>query len=180
MADVRTRLQRNNSAYRLTVTGSTERTVDRLTTTTANVARQIAPRGTSMRRGGRDSANRLQTSHVVDRASTSGGITRGRIINTAPHAIFVHNGTRGPITPRGGAWLGPWTTFAGRHVGVWMSRAVAGQAANPWLVDAYNRARQLHGQLANVRPMTPPSRSITTSTGHTPGASHQVGGQILE
>lgn len=179
MADVRTRIERDNSAYRTVVTGSSLRLVNSLTETTVNVARQIAPRGNSVSGRGRRSRT-LRESHEIDRASfISGNRVRGRVINTAPYARFVHDGTRGPITPRGGGWLGPWTTFSGPHTGVWFSKAVAGQAANPWLVRAYNRARQIHGQLDNVRPMSPPAGIITSSTGHTPGASHQVGGRII-
>lgn len=98
----------------------------------------------------------LKRSHTGPHYSTTwlgGHVTVG---NDAPHAMFVHKGTTGPILPRnhtGYLWIRPaphswyapnytpfddfeWGGFAVNAGGRTPRRKVRGQRANPWLADA--------------------------------------------
>lgn len=76
-----------------------------------------------------------------------------RVENTAPHALWVHEGTQGPITPKTGEFLIVPKTRGVRPLGTVMAtnvrgqavrakspfglhRSVRGQAAQPWLREA--------------------------------------------
>jgi hypothetical protein len=63
----------------------------------------------------------------------------GYVGNHAPHALWVHEGTRTPITPTTSKWLKiPW----GRgHV---FRRAVRGQRSQPWLSNALHVVMGAH------------------------------------
>lgn len=149
----RVRIQRNVNDYRIVVSGSSKRTVDRLTVTTANVGRQIAPRGHTDQ-SHREGYIPLRRGHRTDRAVKAGpNLYRGRVRVVSPHGIYVHQGTSGPIRASSREWM-KWTNVSGPYKGTWMAKEVSGQAANPWLIRAYNRARQLRGELKRVKPMT--------------------------
>lgn len=81
----------------------------------------------------------LRDSHFINRARPTGrGTITASVGNNADYALYVHQGTTGPIVPDGEAlaWDG-WGPWAGTR---WFApKGVAGQRAQPWLVAAYNR-----------------------------------------
>nr|WP_267887821.1 HK97 gp10 family phage protein [Streptomyces sp. NBRC 109706] len=76
----------------------------------------------------------LQRSHHMD-VDDSGPVIVGRVWNSAPYAIYVHEG-RGPIRAKPGKALGPLPPPYPRFV-----RRVRGAAGQPWLVEALERAQ---------------------------------------
>ena len=71
---------------------------------------------------------------------------RAEIINTAEHALWVHEGTTTPITPESAAYmLVPVAPGATRR---FRAKEVRGQRANPWMDDACTRIGILHGDVA--------------------------------
>lgn len=66
-----------------------------------------------------------------------------QIENTAPHALFVHDGTTTPITPTDGPYMRvPVARGATRRFN---AKAVRGQAANPWLANACTKVAMRNG-----------------------------------
>jgi hypothetical protein len=168
----------NKGQMDATVTSASKKVIVEMTTRTANVARQIAPRGTSKSLSPtRQKSGTLRTSHqVIPPVKINSRLWRGRLRNNAPYAIYVHNGTRGPIN-LGGYDLGANTMFSnsggaywehssGPYAGgTWYAKQVSGQVGNPWMVRAYNRARQLSQFIDRLQPMTTPTRVIKSSRG---------------
>jgi hypothetical protein len=98
------------------------------TETVARIARTLVPVKTG----------KLRSSIVVS-VNVTGQGTVGRVAATAPHALWVHDGTRGPIRPKNAKMLS-WVGAGGRIY----ARQVRGQKAQPFLTRALSAAG-LHG-----------------------------------
>lgn len=173
MATVTTRLTSNPSAYYAEIrdprTGIAGRTIRRLAVATANEAANTAPDGSD--NGHASKGAKLKDSHTVrdPQPSRSGKFLTALVINTAPHARYVARGTgvrggRGPIEG-----FQQWQTMSGPYAGAWKTVSrdgkrgyTRGQTPNPWIVEAYNRARRQVG-VRNVKPMSTPRRTVSVS-----------------
>ena len=60
----------------------------------------------------------------------------GYVGNSAPHALWVHEGTTGPIYPTRGQWLRVPSLRRTGRLRYTYRRSVAGQSAQPWLENA--------------------------------------------
>jgi hypothetical protein len=67
---------------------------------------------------------------------------RGFVSNTADHALYKHEGTRGPITAHGGDML---KLSPGRGFTTGYARAVAGQRGDPWIGRAARTVLSRYG-----------------------------------
>lgn len=68
---------------------------------------------------------------------------RAQIVNDAEHALWVHEGTTGPIFPKKGKFL--YLPAGGGHPKKRLRYPVPGQDANPWIDDACSRIARRHG-----------------------------------
>lgn len=99
---------------------------DQLAQRTARVATRRAPEGRS---------GRLKQAHHVEGPTVVAGEVVAEVVNTAPYALFVHEGTRTPIKPRRANALR--IEF---EDGVVFAAQVRGQEAQPWMLDALGDA----------------------------------------
>lgn len=76
----------------------------------------------------------LRLSHSVDVDRVGPETTEVRLVNDAPYALFVHEGTHGPIVPDPSNEAGRfYFSVAGQVV---QAESVRGQAPQPWMEDA--------------------------------------------
>lgn len=91
----------------------------------------------------------LKNSHrVSDMRRGSRNLTI-RVINFAPHARYVHEGTTGPITPEGPSLR--WAVAAGGKLR-WLKKSqVRGQKENPWMERAHMAAARSNRHIDVIR-----------------------------
>lgn len=135
-------------------TSAPARLLARLAKATEVVARTEAPKRSGTLRA------RHRTSGVERGGATRSGSGKSLsvlVINDAPHAMYVHNGTgtwAGGSRIRGNPYMF-WFNPSAPYQGFWRATSIAGQKANPWLVRAYNQARVSFPELDHLTPMTP-------------------------
>lgn len=122
--------------------------------TVKQVAARTAPDGPS--RVGSMPTVKIKNSHGLTRTSFRAGPGAVQsLYNRAPHAEYVHEGTHGPIYPRGRRLRIPKSSlFLYRlPAGGWgegnfvYPRSVKGQSANPWMARA---ARMVFADVAHI------------------------------
>lgn len=106
--------------------GQVYRWVDRFTGTVENIARRNAPVGRGELRA---SIHRTPTSGLLS-------ASRGQVRSAAPHSLWVHEGTTGPIRSTSGGVM-PIHNRA-RTTVVAYRETVSGQRAQPFLARALN------------------------------------------
>lgn len=165
MANLRTRsyITRNDREFFVQIGGEAMSLTRRLAERTEDAARQTAPKG--------HSGNLARSHFTRGPRRTRFGVYSAQVVNSQPYATYVHNGTgehagRSRITAKAGGRL-KWTNPSGPYAGTWSAAYVRGQAAQPWLVEAYNLARQLVPGLESRAPMAIPRR-VTISSPHSP------------
>lgn len=89
-------------------------------------------------------SGQLKASHVNAGVRKVGRYkAQGSINNTAEHALWVHDGTTGPIHARRGPYLSvPQRRGSTRRV---LRLTVSGQRGNPWLFRAGQKAAAIMG-----------------------------------
>lgn len=102
-------------------------------------------------------SNVLASSHNLALTPYKRRGVRYSVGNYAEHALWVHEGTTGPITTGGGFWesgkrtyLGPMAPWMGRST-VW-APSVSGQEANPWIANAADYVLAKYGFSGNPFP----------------------------
>lgn len=83
---------------------------------------------------------RAQRANIVPRSATR--TVNVTLYNNAPHAPFVHGGTKGPIRPKRARLM--VLRGYGSH-GKIFAATVSGQAPQPWLPEAVAIARRITG-----------------------------------